>query len=187
MATKAQGKGTDAGLAMRLIAGTNKHFANTSSLAFASATFTPAQVTASLQTIVNLRTDVDTAKALTKAKVAAERTQTPTLRSFMAAFESFVRATFGNSPDVLADFGLTKKARTPLTVEAKAAAAAKRKATRAARHTMGAQQKKSVKGAVTGIVVTPVTAAQPVATTPAGPIAPATSTGTTAGSTPHTT
>jgi hypothetical protein len=42
----------------------------------------------------------------------------------------------------LADFGLNpKKARTPLTIEEKAAAAAKRKATRAARHTMGSKQK----------------------------------------------
>ena len=45
----------------------------------------------------------------------------------MAAFVAFVKATFGNSPDVLADFGLKpKKATTPLTVEQKAAAAAKR-------------------------------------------------------------
>jgi hypothetical protein len=34
-----------------------------------------------------------------------------------------------------------RKARTPLTVEAKAAAAAKRKSTRASRSTMGAKQK----------------------------------------------
>src|SRR3979409_1224295 len=90
MATK--GKSTGIALAGQLIAGTNKHFANTRELAFASATFTPAQVTSSLQTLVNLRNDVDTAKAATKAKLAAEKTQAPNLHSFMAALESFVRA-----------------------------------------------------------------------------------------------
>jgi hypothetical protein len=52
---------------------------------------------------------------------------------------------------------------------------------------MGAQQKKVVKGDVTGIIVTPVTAAHPIATVPNSPSAPASSTGTTAGTTPHTT
>jgi hypothetical protein len=181
MATK--GKSTGIARAEKLIAGTNKHFANTTQLAFASATFTPAQVTSSLQTLVELRNDVDTAKAITKAKLAAEKTQAPTLRSFMAALESFVRATFSNSPDVLADFGLTKKARTPLTVEQKAAAAAKRTATRAARHTMGSKQKKAVKGTVTGVLVTPISAPHPIATVSNGTSAP--STGATAGATPH--
>jgi hypothetical protein len=60
---------------------------------------------------------------------------------------------------VLADFGIHPKARTPPTVEASLAAVAKRRATRAARRTMGSQQKKAVKGDVTGVVVTPTTAA----------------------------
>jgi len=152
-------------LATQLIAGTKKHFATASSLAFAGATFTPAQIESSLQTIIDLLTAVNVSKAATRAKVAAWNTQAKSLLGQMAAFESFVKVTYGNSPDVLADFGLTpNKARTPLTVEKKAAAAAKREATRAARHTMGAQQKKAVKGTVTTIVTTPPpTAAPPVA------------------------
>ena len=149
--------------------------------------FTPAQVTAQLQALVNLCNDEDVAKASTKAKLAVEKADMPSLRIFMNAFVTFVKAAFGTAPDVLADFGLHPKARTPLTAEAKTAAAAKRKATRAARHTTGAKQKKSVKGAVTGILVTPITAGQPVATAPSGPSASATSTGTTAATTPHAT
>lgn len=123
-------------------------------------------------------------KAATKAKLAAENADMPALRIFMDAYVTFVKASFSKSPDVLADFGLNpKNVRTPLTVEEKTVAAAKRKATRAARHTMGTKQKKGVKGTVTGVVVTPITAAAPVATT--GPSTPATSTGPTAGSTPH--
>ena len=188
MATKTQGKGTVVALAEQLIAGTSKHSANMPQIMLAGGSFTPSQIIAQLQTLGILRNDVDAAKASTKAKLAVEKADMPALRIFMDAFVTFVKAAYGTSPDVLADFGLHPKARTPQTVEAKTAAAAKRKATRAARHTTSAKQKKSVKGAVTGIIVTPVTAAQPVATAaPSGPSAPATSTGTTAAGTLHAT
>ena len=86
----------------------------------------------------------------------------PALRTFMSAFVTYVKAAYAGSPDVLADFGIAPKARVPPTVEAKIAAAAKGKATRAARHTMGTTQRKAVKGDVTGVVVTPITAPPPV-------------------------
>jgi hypothetical protein len=50
----------------------------------------------------------------------------------------------------------------------------------------GSKQKKAIKGAVTGILVTPVTAPQPVETAPSSPSAHATGAGTTAAPTPHT-
>jgi hypothetical protein len=180
-------KNKSASRAEQLIAGTKQDFANVASLAFAGSTYTPAQVQTSLQTLVDLRNAVDAAKAVTATKVAAEKAQAPSLRRFMSAYVTFVKATFGDHPDVLAHFGLApRKAATPLTVEEKAAAAAKRKATRDARHTMGPQQKRDVKGDVTGVKVTPVTATKPVATSPAP--APATATPGTAGAaTPHAT
>jgi hypothetical protein len=180
-------KSKDASRAEQLVVGTKQHFANTGSLVVAGGTFTPAQVEASLQALIDLRGSVEAAKAATQAKVAAEKAQAPSLRRFMSAYATFVKATFGDQPDVLAHFGLVpRKATTPLTVERKAAAAAKRKATRDARHTMGPQQKRDVKGDVTGVKVTPVTATKPVATSPAP--APATATPGTAGAaTPHAT
>jgi hypothetical protein len=69
-------KSNQASRAEQLIAGTKQHFANAASLAFAGSSFTPAQVEASLQTLVDLRGAVDTAKAATKTKVAAERAHT---------------------------------------------------------------------------------------------------------------
>ncbi|HEY6463270.1 MAG TPA: hypothetical protein VIY73_24050 [Polyangiaceae bacterium] len=45
---------------------------------------------------------------------------------------------------------------TPLTTEQKAAAAAKRASTRAARGTKGPKQKAKIKGTVTGVLVTPL-------------------------------
>jgi hypothetical protein len=143
--------------------------------------FTPAQITSKLQSIVTLRSDVDTAKAAIKAKLAAEASEGPSLRSFMTAYETYLKAVYGSQPDVLAQFGLQpKKARTPATVAGMAAAVAKRAATRAARHTLGSVQKKVVKGDVTGVVVVPVTAPAPTVATPS----PAGST--TSGTTPVT-
>jgi hypothetical protein len=95
-----------------------------------------------------------------------------------------VKAAHGTSPEALAAFGLHPKARVPLTVEAQAAAIAKRAATRAARHTMGSRQKKAVKGDVTGVVVTPIFAPAPTVSAQGG----AATRGTPAGvATPHTT
>jgi hypothetical protein len=177
------GKTTEAALARQLIAGSKKHLSNVSSLMLESGTFTPAQIEASLQTLADLRTSVDAAKSATKAKIADEHAQAPLLRSHMTAFAAFVRTAFSKSPDVLADFGLKpKKVKAPLTIEQKAAAAAKRKATRAMRHTMGTKQKKNVKGTVTTIVApTDSKASQPIAPSPVAG-AP---TGTSGGATPR--
>ena len=200
MATKEKGKGQVAALAGQLIAGTAKYLTSTTSVMLEGSLSTPAQITSKLQSIVTLRSDVVTAKAATKGKVAAEASQLPALRGFMTAFESYLRGAYGSQPDVLADFGLQpRKVSTPATAATKAAAVVKRTATRAARHTMGSVQKKAVKGDVTGVVVVPVTSASaPTVATPSNPTAPVTIGGgqaatpspagsTTSGTTPVTT
>jgi hypothetical protein len=165
--SKGSNKNKDADLAKQLIAGIGKHLANVQSITFGSATLTPADLTQRLQTLVNLRSSVNAAKATTQANLVAEQAQSPDLTGVLTGFKAYVKASFSKSPDVLADFGLTpNKARTPLTVEAKAAAAAKRAATRTARHTMGKVQKLDVTGDVIGVTVTPVTAPKPVASAP---------------------
>jgi hypothetical protein len=171
---KKQSVHADASLATQLIAGTQKHLASGGQLPLASGATTAAQLTTQLQAIVQLRSDVDAAKAQTAAKLAAWHAQMPALRIVMDALVAYVRAIYASAPDVLADFGLKpKKARTPLTIAAKAAAAAKRAATRAARHVMGSVQRKAVKGDVASVVVTPVVAPQPVAATSNGTSPPA--------------
>lgn len=139
--------------AQQLIVGTRKHFANATALAFASGSVTPAEIEASLQTLVDLRHGVEAARGTAQARLHDEVTQAPSLLRQMSAYAAFVKVTFANSPDILADFGLKpRRAATPLTVEEMATAAARRKATRAARHTMGSQQKKAVKGTITTLV-----------------------------------
>jgi hypothetical protein len=84
-----------------------------------------------------------------------------------------LKVMFAGSIDTLADFGLkAPKVRVPLTPDEKAAAVAKGKATRAARHTMGAKQKKKVSGTVTTIVAAPSSAASPAATSTSTASAP---------------
>ena len=161
---KKQSVHADATLATQLIAGTQKHLASGGQLPLSSGATTAAQLTTQLQAIVQLRSDVDAAKAQTAARLAAWHAQMPALRIVMDALVAYVKAVYASAPDVLADFGLKpKKVRAPLTVEQKAAAAAKRKATRAARHTMGKVQKQDVLGDVVGVTVTPVTAPKPFA------------------------
>jgi hypothetical protein len=157
-----------------LIVGTRKHFTNGSqqlSLAGGATSVTVDGAVSELQTFVTNRGAVVAAQATAKAKVDAETAQMAALLAFISAFEEFIRFTFGSSPEALADFGLAPpKARTPLTAEQKAVAAAKRKATREARGTAGAKQKQAVHGNVTAaLVVTPAAPAVPEAVpAPAG-------------------
>ncbi len=186
MATNTQTKGSITAFAEQLVLGTNKHLSSVTQVILEGSTLTPAQVTERLQALITLRRDVDATRASTKAKLALEKSNTPALRAFLSAYVLFVKGAFANAPDVLADFGIHPKARPPVKVETKAAAAAKRSSTRAARHTMGSKQKKEVKGNVTGIVVTPVLAPHPTTAAPTDPSAPAPA-GTPAGVTPRTT
>lgn len=168
---KGMGKNELAAQVKQLITGVNKHFPNGSQeLPVGGVTTTVTGVTGVLQAFVDNRTAVEVSKAALKAKVETERVQAPNQLAVIRAFEAVVRSMFGNSADVLADFGLAPlKVRTPLTAEQKAVAAAKRNATRTARHTMGTNQKKSVHGSITAqLVVTPV-ATSPVSTPVASP------------------
>ncbi len=172
-----QSKKNQAAQVKQLIIGANKHFPNGSQqLQVGGATFTVTSLTALLQGFVDNRAAVEASQAATKAKVQAESVQAPAQLAVIRAFETFVRATFGSSADVLADFGLAlPKAPVPRTAEEKAVAAAKGAATRAARGTKGKNQKKDIKGTITAkLVVTPATSAvstpvvtpAPVASTP---------------------
>jgi hypothetical protein len=172
--------------AQQLIAGTAKHLGTGTQVTFLGGSYTAADLTTRLQQVVGAQSDVDTAKAATKVKLAARKTVMASARPFMGAYRTYIKAIYGNQPDVLADFGVNPKARTPQTVAVKAAAAAKRAATRTARGTKGTAQKKAIKGDVTGITITPTTASTPVApAVTSSPTVGAPSTAPTASPAPH--
>jgi hypothetical protein len=180
MPSKIQGKNEAVALATTIVAGIEKHLASGQTMAFAGGIFTAAQITTELDQVVALRTAVTTAQAAAKAKVEAETAQLPALRAFMSALVQCIKVAYGTQTDVLADFGIApKKVPAPLTIEQKAAAAAKREATRVARGTKSAKAKKGIKGAVTGVVVTPIVAGAPVVQAPvASGVVPSTGTAT---------
>ena len=165
-----KGKNSLAAQVRQLITGVNKHYPTGSEqLQVGGATFTVTGLTELLQSFVNNREAVEASKAAFQAKVQAEQAQAPSQLVVIREFEKVVRSTFGNSADVLADFGLAPfKVPVTKTAEEKAVAAAKRVATRKARGTMSSKQKKEIKGSITAkLVVTPVTtspASMPVAT-----------------------
>jgi hypothetical protein len=159
-------------------AGLTKHFSNNKQqLMFGGATYTPVTVDKFIQSLIALINDVNAARATYQAKVKVMRAQAPALRKQLAAFVAFVRATFGNQPDVLADFGLAPhKEPAPKTVETKATAVEKTLATRAARGTKGKKQKAAIHGTLP--VTEPAVAATP-APTGTAPAAPSQPTGST--------
>jgi hypothetical protein len=178
--TTNKGKGTRATRAGQLIAGIRKRFPSGSqqlALGGAAGSVTADAAAAELQQLADNRSATIAAQATARDKVQAERAATPGLVAFMNAIEAFIRLTFSNDTAALADFGLPpRKQRAPQTAEQKAVAAAKRKATRAARGTTGAKAKQAIKGNITAeLVVTPanaVQAAAPEATPPATAPAP---------------
>jgi hypothetical protein len=163
-----------------LVAGTKKHSPN-GQLTLGGEAFTAQTLIQTLQSLGDALSTVDSAKASWKDALKNLVDVKAKVRPLLGAYDSWVAATYGDAPSILADFGITPpKARTPLTADQTVAAVAKRKATRAVRHTLGPKQKKSIKA------VTPATAPQnsappaPVPATPstaAPPAPPAAKTG----------
>ena len=168
MAAKTTTHAGEIARAEQLAAGTQKHFATATTLKFASADHTPKEITDDLESLVALLQAVADARNVVKVKLAALKAQAPALRVLVRAYESFVKATFSESPDVLADFGLQpRKAMTPLTTEQKAVANAKREATRKARGITSKKARKAVSGGVIDLVTATVKAGRPVVESPA--------------------
>jgi hypothetical protein len=155
-----------------LIAGTTKHFPS-GSFTIGNTTYTSASLVQILQGLANAMSAVATAETGAKDALTAEHTAQTQLGPIVTAYKRIVVAAFASATQTLADFGLTPpKARTPLTTEQRAARKAKAAATRAARGTTSKKQKLAVKGNVTGVTVTPVTAPAPQTAAPGSPVTP---------------
>jgi len=166
----------------KLIDGFTKHSATLATLVIGGTSYKTADVITVVQGLVNSAKAVVTSRATWQAAVSADKAERSKQKTFMSGVRQSLLVAFGGSIDVLADFGLAPhKARTAPTPEQKQAAAAKAKATRAARHTMSTKQKKAVKGDVTGITVTVNSASTAqrsgdvtkAPTTPVAPVSPA--------------
>ncbi len=162
-----------------LLAGTQKHTPN-GSFTFGGATYTAAALGQLIESLVAAINAVTAAQTGAKAAVTALDGVKAKVVPVLQGYKRYLRTTYGNDPQTLADYGLQPaKAAKPRSGEQNAAAAAKAKATRIARGTASKKQKLAVKGNVTGVVVTPVTApeatspsAQPASATPGATPAP---------------
>jgi hypothetical protein len=159
----------------QVIVGIHKDLSTVSALAFAGETFTAATLAALFQSRIDAIHAVTTAKANWQAAVANLGALDAKVTPVLQGLKQYVINTYGATSPVLADFGFTAPKRATQTPEQKAAAVAKRNATRKARHTMGPKAKLKVKGAVDAAAPAEggtATTAAPAAPSPATPPAP---------------
>jgi hypothetical protein len=156
---------------LALIAGVQKHFGTTPVLVDGT-TYAPADIVTKLQG----RANADDAVVATKAvwEAAVKEDEDPEVTAFITKLAQTVRFMYAGSPAIMADFGVAPPKPRVVSTQTKVLAAAKAKATRAARHTMGSKQKKTVKGSVTTVTVGPSGSSEEStpASTPATPEAP---------------
>ena len=141
-----------------IIAGTTKHFPN-GSFTIGGTVYTAASLIQVLEGLASAMTARNAAQAGARDALAAEHAAQTQVGPILLAYKRLVLAAFANTTQTLADFGLAApRARTPLTTEQRAVQVAKARATRVARGTTSRKQKLAIKGHVTGVLVTPVTA-----------------------------
>ena len=158
--------------------GLTKHTSDIPSLVLGTQDMKNADIVTRVEARVAKSKAVTSARVLYLAAVAADKAQRQQDMQFMDDLKQTLRARFSSDPSTLqGDFGLSVRKRTKAAPKTQVAAAAKAKATRAARGTKGSLVLSEITGNVTGVEITPVVAGAPVvveaAATPAAPAAPA--------------
>jgi hypothetical protein len=152
----------------QVIVGIQKHLLGVPSLPLAGATYAPADLVKLVQSRIDSAGVVAAANASWHSTVAAQKALGAKLTPLLRSLRQYVLNSFGETSPVLADFGFSAPKTATKTPEQKVAAAAKAKATREARGTLGKKQKAKVKGTVPAAAPTaPSAASQPAAAPPA--------------------
>jgi hypothetical protein len=128
----------------QMIAGVQKHLMSQSFIV-GDKSCTAQDVIAAFQGRVTTGEAAVSGKAEWLATLKTDRDRRTETNVFVRAFRAIVQGMF-HDPATLADFGLSPRKSTKKTVDTKATAIAKNKATRTARHTLGKKQKAKVKG-----------------------------------------
>jgi hypothetical protein len=152
-----------------LISGIQKHFASGSIILNGTSYTGPALVSA-VQARLSAVNATIAAKATWQAAVKAEDEELLTSQSFLNALRKSLYTMFTDIND-LADFGLKPHKKPALTPAERVVAAAKAKATREARHTMGAVQKKAIKGTAAPPATGASSGSSPVTPVASAPVA----------------
>jgi hypothetical protein len=173
-----------------LVDGFNKHPTAIPSMVINGTVRTAQDIVTTLQSRIDSAKEVLSSRATWQAAIQKDETLRDTTKTFVSGVRQGLVVAFAGQVDMLADFGLTARAKHVATPEENIARTAKAKATRAARHTMGSKQKAEIKGTVapTAPVTTAPAAPAPVppAAPPVQPVAPPATAPTTAPVTPAT-
>jgi len=156
----------------KLIDGLTKHALTIASMVIAGQTMATKDIIAEIQTSITAANAVQTARATWQAAVAANKATRAKNKAFLSGVRQALLVAFAGQVDALADFGLKPRKVAVVTPAEKTARAAKAKATRAARHTMGKVQKSKVTGATAPAAPpspTPPAPPTPTAPTPTAP------------------
>jgi hypothetical protein len=157
----------------RLLGGTQKHFAGSTTLQFGGGTHAVTDVTGALQKRIAAATARTAASTAFHAAVQAENAVLAQTDPLIGDYETFVRATFGNDIGVLGDFGLAPRKARVVTPKVKAQAADRALETRKLRGTKGKKQRLAIQAPPAGTA--PAAQAQtPTATPTANPATPTT-------------
>jgi hypothetical protein len=132
----------------KLIDGFTKHGAAFPAVVVGGASYKTADIVGTLQARIDARNATVSSRATWRAAVAAEVDEQAKTQTFVNGLEQAVQVVFAGSVEGLADFGLTPRKPRAVSPETMVEAAAKAKATREARHTMGPKQKAKIKGTV---------------------------------------
>jgi hypothetical protein len=189
MSTKKKSDVVNADIAM--IAGIQKYLPNTT-FVVGGQSMPAAAVVTLLQGRVDAANAIVTALAAWHAAVEVSDARYTATEAVVTGVRQTVLAMYAGSPAMLATFALSaRKTPAPRTTEEKLVAAAKAKATRAARHTMSKKQKAAITGSLTGPIVVQVSGLSSTGAEAVSTATPASPTGVTGGSngsgssTPH--
>jgi hypothetical protein len=149
----------------KYVDGFNKHSASLPTMQVAGTLYKTADLITIIQARLALSNSVQTTKAAWQSAVKLDEDD-PKTRIFYSGLRQAIQAAFAGSIESLADFGLAPRKAHVLTADEKVQSAAKAKATRTARHTMGKVQKQAIKGTVpTAPATAPVATTTPVVVT----------------------
>jgi hypothetical protein len=170
MSTKnSPNKTTARALNQKAVQGIDKYFAKVTSLTIGGVAYTPDTLKAVLEAEIDASDVVDAARAQLQQQVAAPRVARAKAYAVRGSLRTYILGAYGAAAvQMLGDFGMPVPKRPIKTVDVKAEAVKKAKATRAARDTMGSKQKESVHGAPQPPATTPSQGTTPVSPAPNG-------------------
>ena len=132
----------------KMIDGINKHLGSVTTIPLQGVATAPKAIAQLLQELIDASDATAAATVKSHDAHKAERDKLVAAGPILRAFRSYLLVAFGDAAD-LADFGLVpRKPRAKVPPDKGVTAAKKRRATRAARHTMGKRQKQAIKGNV---------------------------------------